>query len=193
MRLIFGEKSPLTFFAKSSPKEKTLSIEFLIWVNSWVDGKKNLVAIVGVITQALLQHHNDYLWRYEMRCRLMGTISLCCTVSQVFEESSNFTHTSLYKLVCILLIVIFYVVQSLSHVQLFVTPWTAACQVSWSPSFPEFAETHVHWFGDAIQPSHALSSSAPPFFNLSQHQDLFQWVSSSHQVTKVLELQLQYR
>ena len=67
MRLIFGEKSPLTFFAKSSPKEQTLSIEFLIWVNSWVDGKKNLVAIVGVITQALLQHHNDYLWRYEMR------------------------------------------------------------------------------------------------------------------------------
>ena len=57
---------------------------------------------------------------------------------------------------------------------------------------PEFAQTHVHWVGDAIQPSYPLSSSSPPAFNLSQHQGLFQWVSSSHQVAKVLELQLQY-
>ena len=45
--------------------------------------------------------------------------------------------------------------------------------------------------GDAIQPSHPLSSPSPPTFNLSQHQGLFKWVSSSHQVTKVLEFQLQ--
>ena len=44
---------------------------------------------------------------------------------------------------------------------------------------PEFTQTHVHWVGDAIQPSHPLSSPSPPTFNLSQHQDLFQWVSSS--------------
>ena len=50
---------------------------------------------------------------------------------------------------------------------------------------------HVHWVGDAIQPSHPLSS--PSTFNLSQHQGLFQWVSSSHQVAKVLELQLQHQ
>ena len=54
----------------------------------------------------------------------------------------------------------------------------------------EFAQTHVHWFTDAIQTSHSLSPP-PPAFNLSQHQDLFQWVSSLHQVAKVLELQLQ--
>ena len=47
---------------------------------------------------------------------------------------------------------------------------------------PEFTQTHVHWVGDAIQPSHPLSSPSPPAFNLSQHQGLFQWVSSSHQV-----------
>ena len=55
---------------------------------------------------------------------------------------------------------------------------------------PEFTQTHVHWVGDDIQPSHPLLSTSPAF-NLSQHQDLFQWVSSSHQVAKVLEFQLQ--
>ena len=58
---------------------------------------------------------------------------------------------------------------------------------------PEIAQTHVHSFGDAIQPSHPLSSPSPPAFNLSQHQGLFQWVSSSHQVAKGLEFQLQHR
>ena len=56
---------------------------------------------------------------------------------------------------------------------------------------PEFAQTHVHWVGDAIQPSHLLSSPSPPTFNLSQHQVLFQGVSSSHSVAKVLGFQLQ--
>ena len=47
---------------------------------------------------------------------------------------------------------------------------------------PEVARTHVHWVSDAIQPSHPLSPSSPPAFNLSQHQGLFQWVSSLHHV-----------
>ena len=58
---------------------------------------------------------------------------------------------------------------------------------------PEFTRTHVHRVGDAIQPSHPLFSPSPPTFNLSQHQGLFQWVSSSHQVAKVLEFQLQHQ
>ena len=49
---------------------------------------------------------------------------------------------------------------------------------------PEFTQTCVHWIGDAIQPSHPVSSPSPPALNLSQHHDLFKWVSSSHQVTK---------
>ena len=57
----------------------------------------------------------------------------------------------------------------------------------------EFTQTHVHWVGDAIQPSQPLSSPSPPAFNLSQHQSLFKWVSSSHQVAKVLEFQLQHQ
>ena len=55
---------------------------------------------------------------------------------------------------------------------------------------PEFAQTHVHWVNDAIQPSHPLSPSLPPALNLSQHQGLFQWVSSLNQVAKVPELHL---
>ena len=58
---------------------------------------------------------------------------------------------------------------------------------------PELTQTHVHWHGDAIQQPHPLSSPSPPAFNLSQHQGLFQWVSSSHQVAKVLEFQLQHK
>ena len=58
---------------------------------------------------------------------------------------------------------------------------------------PEFTQTHVHWVSDAIQPSHPLSFPSPPTFNLSQHQGLFIWVSSSHQVVKVLEFQLQHQ
>ena len=57
----------------------------------------------------------------------------------------------------------------------------------------EFPQTHVHWVGDAIQSSHPLSSPSSPAFSLSQHQGLFQWVSSSHQVAKVLEFQLQHQ
>ena len=68
-----------------------------------------------------------------------------------------------------------------------------------TPGFPvhlqlrELTQTHVHWVGDAIQPSCPLSSPSPPAFNLSQHQGLFQWVSSSHQEAKVLEFQLQHQ
>ena len=66
-----------------------------------------------------------------------------------------------------------------------------------TPDFPvlhyllEFAQTHVHWVSDAIQPSHPLSSPSSSALNLSQQQGLFQWVRSSHQVAKVLKLQLQ--
>ena len=67
------------------------------------------------------------------------------------------------------------------------------------PDFPihhqlrEFTQSHVHRVGDAIQPSHSLLSPSPSAFNLSQQQGLFKWVSSSHQVAKALELQLQHQ
>ena len=68
-----------------------------------------------------------------------------------------------------------------------------------TPVFPvhhqllELAQIHVHQVSDAVQPSHPMSSPSPPALKLSQHQGLFQWVSSSHQVAKVLELHFQYQ
>ena len=57
---------------------------------------------------------------------------------------------------------------------------------------PEFTQTHIHRVSDAIQPSHPPSSPSPPAPNPSQHQSLFQWVNSLHEVAKVLEFQLQH-
>ena len=63
-----------------------------------------------------------------------------------------------------------------------------------TPGFPvlpyllEFAQSHVHWVGDAIQPSHPLSPPSPPAFNLSWHHGLFQWVRTLHQVTEYLKV-----
>ena len=70
------------------------------------------------------------------------------------------------------------------------------CSTSGFPvhcQLPELAQTHIHRVGDAIQPSHPLSSPSPPAFNLPQHQGLFKWVNSSHQMAKVLEPQLQHQ
>ena len=65
--------------------------------------------------------------------------------------------------------------------------------VEWHHQLPEFTQTHVHRVGGAIQPSHPLSSPSSLTFNISQHQGLFQGVSSLHNVTKVLEFQLQHQ
>ena len=68
-----------------------------------------------------------------------------------------------------------------------------------TPGFPvhyhllELAHTYIHWVGDAIQPSHPMSSPSPPAFKCSQYQGVFQWVNSLHQVAKVLELQFQHQ
>ena len=101
-----------------------------------------------------------------------------------------FSHSSHTHSLCFSILVVVFVAQS--------------CPTLWDPmdygtlGFPvlhcllEFAQTHVHWIGDAIQPSHPLSPSSP-VLNLSQRQRLFQWISSSHQVAKLSELQLQHQ
>jgi len=87
-------------------------------------------------------------------------------------------------------------VQFSSVVQLYPTLWDPLdCSMPGLPAhhqLPVFTQTHVHWVGDAIQPFHHLSSPSLTF-NLSQHQGLLQWVSSLHQVAKVLEFQLQHQ
>ena len=82
---------------------------------------------------------------------------------------------------------------------------TQLCPTLWNPmnlstpglpvnhQLPEFTQTHGHRASDAIQPSHPLSSPSPPVFNPSQHQGLFQWVNSSHEVAKELKFQLQHQ
>ena len=85
-------------------------------------------------------------------------------------------------------------VQSLSHVWLFATPMNHSMPgLPVLHQLPEFTQSHVHWLGDAIQPSHPLSSPFPTALNLSKHQGLFKWVTSLHQVAKVLEFQLQHQ
>ena len=84
-------------------------------------------------------------------------------------------------------------VQSLSCVQL-CEPMN--CSMPGLPvhhQLPEFTQSHVYRVGDAIQPSHPLSSPSPPAPNPSQHLGLFKWVSSSHEVAKVLEFQLHHQ
>ena len=84
-------------------------------------------------------------------------------------------------------------VQSLSHVWLSVTPWIAARQASLSITISRSSLKLIHRVSDAIQPSHPLLSPSPPAPNRSQHQSLFQWVNSSHEVAKVLEFLLQHQ
>ena len=90
------------------------------------------------------------------------------------------------------------------HISVQFTSVTQSCLTLWNPmdhslpdlpvrhQLPESTQTHVHWVGDAIQPSHPLLSPSPAF-NLSQHQGLFKWVTSSHHVAKVLKFQLQHQ
>ena len=119
------------------------------------------------------------LWALWGQLKLRACLAPACTYSQslVAPKVHNLMLSS---------------VQLLSHVWLFATPWTVARQASvsitntWSPPKPMS-------IGDAIQPSHPLSSPSPSTFNLFQHQGLFQWVNSSHQVAKGLELQLQHQ
>ena len=65
-------------------------------------------------------------------------------------------------------------------------PWIFIERTDAEAEAPTFWPPDVHWVGDAIQPSHPLSSPSSPTFNLSQHQGLFKWVSSSHQVARIL-------
>ena len=100
---------------------------------------------------------------------------------------------SLFHIFCPFLVALFSSVQSLSCVWL-CNPMN--CSMPGLPvhhQLPESSQTHVHLVGDAIQPSHPLSSPSPPALNLSQHQGLLKWVSSLHQVAKILEFQPQHQ
>ena len=119
------------------------------------------------------------------------------TATQRKNESSSFFEPSKSPLLTgqgWSLNIVVVLAQLLSLIWFFVTP--VDCSM---PGFPDLhqllepAQTHVYWVGNTIQLSHTLSIHCPPAFNLTQNQDLFQWISSSHQVAKVLEFQLQHQ
>ena len=118
-------------------------------------------------------------------------VSGYCKSTLHLWDSSMMMHVTI---ICsVLLHVIYYHVHLISCVWLFATPWTAERPAFLSFTISQSAQTHVHWVDGAIWPSYPLSPPSPPALNLSQHQGLFQWVDSLHQVTKVLELQLQHQ
>ena len=116
------------------------------------------------------------------------------------KQNLNFMHTGNYLIAFILGLKLF---KSISSVQC--SSAAQSCPTLWNhmnrstPGLPvhhqllEFTQIHVHQVGDVIQPFHPLSSPSPPALNPSQHQGLFQWVNSSHEVAKVLEFQLQHQ
>ena len=122
-------------------------------------------------------------------CSYDSAISLLCT-----HEKWKCVHTKIYTQIFIAALFFFHFSSVTQPCLTLHDPMNRS-----TPGLPvhhqlqEFTQTHVHWVGDAIQPSHPLSSPSPPALNLSQHQGLFKWVSSSHQVAKVLEFELQHQ
>ena len=139
----------------------------------------------------------NFIWETDIVLYILNTLFKC--LWNVHENRWYLSHKEIFRWILNIrshsdhIDSPFSSVQSLSHVRLFVTPWTAARQASLSILLPESTQTHVHWVGDAIELSNPLSSPSPSAINLSQHQGLFKWVSSLHQVAKVLEFQLQHQ
>ena len=133
-------------------------------------------------------------------CVLLSLFIILWTLSLRLKEMKNLTSISLFYFLIFLLYELEYYNWCISSVQF--SSVTQSCLTLCDPmnhSMPglpvhhqllEFTQTHVHRVSDAIQPSHPRSSPSPPAPNPSQHQSLFQWVNSSHEVAKVLEFQL---
>ena len=140
----------------------------------------------------VLSHVSDSLWPHEQQ----PTRRLCPGDSPGKNPGvgCHFLLQCVWTFICIHIYVC--ISQFCSVDQLCLTLWDPMdCNTPDLPvhhQLPGFTQTHVHRVSDAIQPSHPLLSPSPPAFNLSHHQSLLQWVSSSHQVAKILELQLQH-
>ena len=176
-----------------------------------------MVILKGTITQNFVKHtistclhlnHNFSLWGNSQVSFFYRPIFKQCLISLLrpLGHVKTFLFVKLPMKINVLLLVCesrkeyatqhcnmppsaFSSVQSLSHVQLSATLWTAAHQAGFPITNSQLTQTLVHEVSDAIPPSHPLPSPSPPAFNLSQHQGLFQWVSCLHQVAKVLALQ----
>ena len=144
---------------------------------TWKSIGRNKTAVVHIHNVILLSHWKECIW---ISSNEVDETGACYTEWSKSERKPPIQYSS---------------VQLLSWVRLFATSWTAALQASLpitnsrGPPKP----VSIDAISDAIQPSHPLSSPSPPAPNPSQHQGLFKWVSSLHQVAKVLEFQLQHQ
>ena len=154
------------YLGQEDPLEKEMAIHssFLAWGIPWTEEPGGLQSIgLQRIGHDWATNTNWQSWKsFHTRAFKHRSHKGPCTESKEWKRLSRTVHSS---------------VQSLVH----------CCPTDCStPGFPvhhqlpEFSQTHVLRVGDAIQPSHPLSSPTPPAFNLSQHQGLFQWVSFSH-------------
>ena len=168
----------LHVFYKVAVNSELANTEWLLWEET--QGKFLRVSGPNILVNWSV--HNHVLCALLLKDTLFNMY--CWSINIELTVNSTITHAKWS----------FSSVQSLSPVRLFVTAMNHS-----TPGrpvhhqLPEFTQTHVHQLGDAIQPSHPLSSSLPPAPNPSQHQGLFQWVNSSHEVVKVLEFQPQHQ
>ena len=154
-----------------------------VWIFKWM--------IVLIIIASILKINTLRVWEFKY-------FALGCTINMLQSHNLHLNHFDYKKA--------FSFDYFVSHIYHFSFSSVAqSCPTLHDPmnhsrpglpvrhQLPESTQTHVYQVGDAIQPSHPLSSPSPPAPNLSQHQGLFKWVSSSHQVAKVLEFQLQHQ
>ena len=147
-----------------------------------------VTCLIQQVNCCFLCSHTKMDFRTFYLCEVyLNVFSFFQPLSNLYERAQS----NLGSRSCIAYIVI-QSVQSLSHVKLCDPMNRSTPGLPVHHQFPESTQTHVHWVGDVIQPSHPLSSPSPPALNLYPHQGLFKWVSSSHQVAKVLEFQLQH-
>ena len=139
------------------------------WAEGEIEGNNHRRSLLGKSTRFHFKSSLESGWLHGMRI-LISKLRLCFTLN-VHQFSSVSSVAQSCPTLC----------NPMNHS-------TPGLPVHYK--LPEFTQTHVHQVGDAIQPSHPLSSLSPPAPNPSQHQGLFQWVNSSHEVAKVLEFQL---
>ena len=182
---------------------------------SWYEQGTKRFEIKAVLDDQFVVHGQYFFFFFFLTtfCRWRnGSLRMCCFSTGLHAVVAEPTVASVFCSLSleseVLTAVVLYVISPMITIYSSLFSWiqfTQSCPTLCdhmdcsTPGFPvyhqlpELTQTHVHWIGDAIQPSHLLLSPFPPTFNLSQHQGLFIWVSSSHQVAKGLEFQLQHQ
>ena len=212
--LIFLKRSlvfPIVLFPSISLhwslRKTFLSLLAILWNSAfkWVYLSFHPLPLASPLFTAICKASSDNAFTFlHFFGKVMITTS--CIMSRTYIHSSSGTLSDLIPWIYLSLLLCNCKGFDLSHTQISQFSSTAqSCPTLCDPmnrsapglpvhhQLPESTQTHVHRVGDAIQPSHPLSSPSPPALNLSQHQSLFKWVSSPHEMAKLLEFQLQHQ